>query len=59
MDFPRAATSVDLRDRIGKAIMHQADAQGFLWNARWDGGSIIRWAPDGTIDKIVKLPCRG
>jgi sugar lactone lactonase YvrE len=34
------------------------DAQGFLWNARWDGGCIIRWAPDGTIDRVVKLPCR-
>ncbi|MGH6934513.1 MAG: SMP-30/gluconolactonase/LRE family protein [Dongiaceae bacterium] len=34
------------------------DSQGFLWNARWDGGCLIRWAPDGTIDRIVKLPCR-
>jgi L-arabinonolactonase len=34
------------------------DAQGFLWNARWDGGCIIRWAPDGSIDRIVSLPCR-
>jgi L-arabinonolactonase len=34
------------------------DAQGFLWNARWDGGCIIRWAPDGSIDRVVRLPCR-
>jgi sugar lactone lactonase YvrE len=34
------------------------DAQGFLWNARWDGGAIIRWAPDGSIDRVVNLPCR-
>jgi L-arabinonolactonase len=34
------------------------DAQGFLWNARWDGGCIIRWAPDGSIDRVVNLPCR-
>jgi sugar lactone lactonase YvrE len=29
-----------------------------LWNARWDGGCIIRWAPDGSIDRVVKMPCR-
>jgi sugar lactone lactonase YvrE len=34
------------------------DRQGFLWNARWDGGCVIRFAPDGTVDRVVKMPCR-
>ena len=34
------------------------DAEGFIWNARWDGGCLLRWAPDGTIDRKVAFPCQ-
>lgn len=32
------------------------DAQGYLWNARYGGGCLIRVAPDGEIDRVVSLP---
>ena len=32
------------------------DAQGYLWNARYGGGCLIRVAPDGHVDRIVSLP---
>jgi sugar lactone lactonase YvrE len=32
------------------------DQEGFLWNARPDAGCLIRIAPDGRIDRIVRLP---
>ena len=32
------------------------DAQGYVWNARWGGHCIIRFAPDGSIDRIVEVP---
>lgn len=32
------------------------DSEGFLWNARWDGGCVVRIAPDGRLDRTVTLP---
>ncbi|HEY3323202.1 MAG TPA: SMP-30/gluconolactonase/LRE family protein [Planctomycetota bacterium] len=33
-----------------------ADAQGYLWSAHWGGSRITRYAPDGRIDREVRLP---
>ncbi|WP_420548076.1 SMP-30/gluconolactonase/LRE family protein [Curvivirga sp.] len=32
------------------------DQEGYLWNAQWNGWRVVRYAPDGTIDKILKMP---
>jgi L-arabinonolactonase len=32
------------------------DADGFVWNAAFDAGCLIRYAPDGRVDRIVALP---
>ena len=32
------------------------DAEGFLWSAQVDGGCLIRYAPDGQIDRVVRVP---
>lgn len=34
------------------------DAEGHLWNARWGGSCLIRYAPDGRIDRIIDMPVR-
>jgi sugar lactone lactonase YvrE len=33
-----------------------ADAEGYIWNAVWNAGSVFRYAPDGSIDRVVKVP---
>lgn len=32
------------------------DAEGFLWNAEFNGGRIVRYAPDGRIDRVLATP---
>jgi sugar lactone lactonase YvrE len=32
------------------------DAHGYLWNCRYDGGCIIRVAPNGDIDRVIEMP---
>jgi sugar lactone lactonase YvrE len=32
------------------------DSDGYLWVAMWDGWAIRRFAPDGTLDKVIDLP---
>lgn len=32
------------------------DSEGYLWNAEWDGWRIVRYAPDGSVDRVITLP---
>ena len=34
------------------------DVEGGVWSAIWDGGRLIRFALDGTIDREVRLPVK-
>lgn len=34
------------------------DAEGFLWNAQVFAGKLCRYAPDGTVDRIIEMPVK-
>jgi sugar lactone lactonase YvrE len=34
------------------------DAEGFVWNAQVISGDLIRYAPDGTVDRKIGMPVR-
>ncbi len=40
----------------GEVDGSSVDAEGYLWNARFGGGCILRFAPDGSLDRKIDLP---
>ncbi len=34
------------------------DCEDHLWNAQWGSGEVVRYRPDGSIERRVKLPVR-
>ena len=32
------------------------DAEGYVWSARWGTGEVVRHAPNGQLDTVVKVP---
>ena len=47
---------VELSESHGSPDGSCVDADGFLWNAEFAGGRIVRYAPDGRTDRVVELP---
>lgn len=46
----------DLRHETGEPDGSTIDAEGYLWNARWGGSRLVRFAPDGRVDRVLELP---
>ena len=62
-DYERSSGAVsgqrvfaDLAQQPGSPDGSTVDADGYLWNAQWGGARVVRFAPDGSIDRVVDIP---
>lgn len=45
----------DLRSGSGEPDGSTIDADGYLWNALWGASQVVRYAPDGSVDRVLEL----
>lgn len=46
----------DMHDHPGKPDGSTVDAEGCLWNCEYGGWRVVRYRPDGQIDRAIRLP---
>ncbi len=51
----RTFTKVDTSGG-GAADGSTVDAEGFLWNAQVYDAKLVRYAPDGSVDRVIEMP---
>jgi sugar lactone lactonase YvrE len=49
-------TFVHTPDEIGVPDGLAVDSEGFVWSARWDGAKIVRYDPEGKIERVIATP---
>lgn len=64
-DYDRASGEIDNRRLFvqtppGEGVPDgmTVDAGGYVWSARWDGGCLVRYAPDGTEERRITFPAK-
>ena len=49
---------VSTKERKGAPDGSTVDSEGFLWNAQAYGGYLVRYSPEGKVDKVIEFPIK-
>lgn len=49
---------VDLRAERLNADGSVSDSEGGIWNAQWGASRVVRYLPDGTLDRVIPVSAR-
>jgi sugar lactone lactonase YvrE len=55
-DLSKREAIVSTKGQKGGPDGSAVDAEGFLWNAHWGEWKVVRYAPDGRVDRVVEMP---
>lgn len=57
LDNKQVFCTIDLTDG-GSADGATVDSDGFIWSAKVYAGQLVRYSPDGKIDRIIEMPVK-
>lgn len=46
----------ELDGKTGEPDGSCIDAEGYLWNAQWGASRVVRYAPDGQVERVIATP---
>ena len=50
--------AVDATDQPGLPDGMTIDEEGFIWSANWNGSCLVRYSPNGKVDRRIEFPAR-
>jgi sugar lactone lactonase YvrE len=57
-DLSNRKILVQVRDEDGVPDGLTVDAEGFLWSAQWYGSCVVRYDPDGKVERRIAIPAK-
>jgi sugar lactone lactonase YvrE len=55
-DLSKVREFAHTRGEAGSPDGSAVDAEGYLWNAQWGAGRVVRYDPFGRINRIIEVP---